>query len=191
MQRPESFVICLCVRTRLPESLFNLTEIISVQSIHSLAARFEGKQIPHVLFMRAIYLKHTEGIYTYTSMGCCKALGCIKQLQRKLAWICGGQSGFWSGVASEWSITPQESENVLAQQNKDRHVGMNTRCVTKHELRVLFEHMTSHLQSQRQPVSQLLIKHLCRHYHVNVPEIFLQPRLSFVEIWSACCRSDA
>jgi hypothetical protein len=78
VQRPESFVIGLCVGTTLPESLFNLTEIISVQSIHSLAARFEGKQIPHVLFMRAIYHKHTEGIYT--SMGCCKALGCIKQL---------------------------------------------------------------------------------------------------------------
>ena len=47
VQRPQSFVIGLCVRTTLPESLFNLTEIISVQSIHSPAARFEGKQIPH------------------------------------------------------------------------------------------------------------------------------------------------
>ena len=47
VQRPQSFVIGLCVRTTLPGSLFNLTEIISVQSIHSPAARFEGKQIPH------------------------------------------------------------------------------------------------------------------------------------------------
>ena len=33
VQRPQSFVIGLCVRTTLPGSLFNLTEIISVQSI--------------------------------------------------------------------------------------------------------------------------------------------------------------